>query len=108
MLRLIVLLLLTVNVLSGCSTTEVVAEQPQYCYTSETIDIKDGSRVNSRTRVECSDDQVKRLVKHRMGIASNCGTFSYWTRKGGYNVQRQGISCQKPDGSWEIVNTTGY
>ena len=63
--------------------------------------------VNSQTTVECTDDQIKRLAEVRMGMAGNCGEFTYWMRQGNRDVQRKGISCQKPDGSWEIVNTSG-
>jgi len=41
-------------------------------------------------------------------MAPNCGEFNYWMMIGGHNVQRKGISCQKPDGSWEIVHTDQY
>lgn len=94
---------------SGCSSTpRVEAQKPQYCYTSQNILLKNGEKVESATMVECTDDQIKRLTANRMGMASNCGEFSYWMRLGGQDVQRKGISCQKPDGSWEIVNTTQY
>jgi hypothetical protein len=95
--------------LVGCSSSpKVSAKKPQYCYTSQTIENKNGERVNSTTMVECSDDEVKRLFHVRSGMAPNCGVFTYWTKIGGQDVQRKGISCQKPDGSWEVVNTSGY
>jgi len=101
--------LLVGAILSGCSTNEVkLAERPQYCNTSSTKVLKDGTTSSSTILVECSDDQVRRVVERRMGIAPNCGVFTYWGKKGGYDVQRKGISCQKPDGSWEIINTSGY
>lgn len=93
----------------GCSSTpKVVAKKPQYCYTSQTIKTQNGEKVNSETTVECTDDQIKKLVQVRTGIAPNCGEFTYWMQIGGRDVQRKGISCQKPDGSWEVVNPTGY
>lgn len=91
--------------LVGCSTSpKAVADKPQYCYTNQIIKNADG-RVNSETTVECSDDRARQLSTVRMGMAGNCGTFTYWMNLGGKNVQRQGISCQKMDGSWEIVGT---
>lgn len=94
--------------LVGCSSSpKIVAQKPQYCHTSQEILIKDGEKVNSATLVECTDDQIKRLAVNRLGMASNCGEFTYWTRIGNKDVQRKGISCQKLDGSWEIINTTG-
>ena len=98
------LIVLTSLTLVGCSSApKVVAEKPQYCYTSQTIKSQNNETVNSETTVECTDDRAKQLSTVRMGMASNCGTFSYWMNLGGKNVQRQGISCQKLDGSWEIV-----
>jgi len=97
----------TLLLLSGCGSTKVAAEKPQYCYTNQTIVTENGERVNSRTTVECSDDQVKRLTVARIGIGSNCGYFNGWMKKGGTDVQYRALSCQLPDGSWEIVDTHG-
>ena len=102
------LLLASVMALTGCSSApKVQAQKPQYCYTSQTIQTQNGERVDSRTTVECTDDQIKRLAEVRLGMAANCGEFTYYMRQGSYDVERKGISCQKPDGSWEIVNTAG-
>ena len=101
-------LLALVLALTGCgSTSKVQAQKPQYCYTNQTIVTENGEKVNSRTTVECSDDQVKRLTVARVGIGSNCGYFNGWMKKGGTNVQYRALSCQLPDGSWEIVDTHG-
>lgn len=93
--------------LGGCASTQtqVVAEKPQYCHTSEDILLKNGETVSSVTRVECTDDDIKKLFQVKSGMAPNCGEFLYWMKIGGYDVQRKGVSCQRPDGSWEIVNT---
>ena len=94
---------------TGCSSQpKIAAQKPQYCYTSQTIVTENGERVNSRTQLECSDDQVKRVAIARVGIGNNCGYFNGWMKKGGQDVQYRAISCQLPDGSWEIVNTNGY
>jgi len=63
--------------------------------------------VNSETVLDCTDDQIKRVAEVRLGMAANCGEYTYWMKKGNTDVQRKGISCQKPDGSWEIINTAG-
>lgn len=98
------LIALTGLALIGCgSAPKAVAEKPQYCYTSQTIKAANAAVVSSETTVECSDDRARQLSTVRMGMAGNCGTFTYWMNLGGKNVQRQGISCQKMDGSWEIV-----
>jgi hypothetical protein len=94
--------------LTGCgSAPKVQAQKPQYCHTSQTIKTQNGERVNSETLVECTDDQIKRVAEVRLGMAANCGEYTYWMKKGNTDVQRKGISCQKPDGSWEIINTAG-
>jgi hypothetical protein len=104
---LIVALFILISFLSGCSSTpRVEARKPQYCHTSQAILTKNGEKVESATLVECTDDQVKRLTASRMGLASNCGEFTYWMQVGGNNVQRKGISCQKLDGTWEVINTS--
>ena len=96
-------------VLAGCSSApKVAAQKPQYCHTSQTIQTQNGERVDSQTVVECTDDQVKKMSSVKLGMSSNCGEFTYWMQIGGKNVQRKGISCQKPDGTWEVVNTTGH
>jgi hypothetical protein len=103
------LIAITSLVLAGCSSSpKVVAEKPQYCHTSQTIKTQNGQRIDSQTLVECTDDQIKRIAQKRLGSSPTCGEFTYWMQIGGNNVQRKGISCQKPDGSWEVINTTGY
>ena len=94
--------------MTGCSSAPTVsANKPQYCYTSQTIKTQNGEKVNSDNTLDCTDDQTKRLSATRMGLSQSCGEFTYWTQIGGRDVQRKGISCQRPDGSWEIVNTVG-
>ena len=103
----IVVAVLLLALLSGCSSApRVQAQKPQYCHTSQNIVVKNGEKVDSATLVQCTDDQIKRLAVNRLGMASNCGEFSYWMQIGGNNVQRKGISCQKLDGTWEVINTT--
>ena len=100
------LLLISLVTLTGCSSSpKVTAEKPQYCYTSQDIVIRNGEKVDSATLVQCTDDQIKRMPAVRLGMAPNCGEFSYWMQIGGRNVQKRGISCQKLDGTWEVINT---
>ncbi len=106
---LIIVAVIAITLLSGCSSSpKMQAQKPQYCHTSQEILVKNGQKVESATLVECTDDQIKRLTVNRLGMANNCGEFTYWTRIGNKNVERKGISCQKLDGSWEIINTTSY
>lgn len=99
---------LTFLSLAGCGATpKVQAKKPQYCHTNQAILLQNGKTVESATLVECSDDQIKRLTASRAGLSPYCGEFTYWMRIGGNDVQRKGISCQKPDGSWEVVDVIG-
>jgi len=100
--------LLALLSLTACSSApRVQAQKPQYCHTSQTIQIQNGEQVDSRTQLDCTDDQIKRVTTARMGLSSNCGYFNSWMKKGGRDVQYRAISCQLPDGSWEIVDTNG-
>lgn len=102
----ILAMMFVIFLLSGCSSApKVQAQKPQYCHTSQTIITEDGERVSSQTRLDCTDDQIQRVAERRIGLSPYCGEFTYWTQQGNANVQRKGISCQKPDGSWEIINT---
>jgi len=101
------LILGAVALLAGCSTTdEVVDYTPQYCYTNEQIEIQNSTKVNSATSIECTDSQVQRVQQHQVGLAENCGYFTYHMEIGGSLVTRKGISCQRMDGTWEIINTS--
>jgi len=68
-------LLLLTSILAGCSSTPQVAssaDQHQYCYTDEIIEMEDRTQVKSRTKVQCTDKpRVEHVVKDA-GIASDC------------------------------------
>jgi hypothetical protein len=93
----------------GCSSSpKITAEKPQFCYTSQTIVTENKEIVNSQTRLECTDDQVKRNLQARMGMADHCGRFTDRMIKGGKWVEYQGISCQILDShgrviGWEVI-----
>ena len=99
--------------LSGCSSSpKVQAKTEQFCdMKSKTVSIrKDGQVVDEKTVevMECNDNRIQRLFQVQSGMAPNCGEFSYWMQIGGKHVQRKGVSCQKLDGTWEVVNTAQY
>jgi type IV pilus biogenesis protein CpaD/CtpE len=100
------LLLASLLALTGCSSApKVQAQKPQYCNTNQTIAVRNGEKVDSITVLECTDDQIKRVSTARLGMSKNCGYFTGWMKKGGQDVQYRAISCQLPDGSWEVVDT---
>jgi hypothetical protein len=100
----IAIILIAGLVMTGCSSSpKILAEKPQYCYTSQTIVTENGGKVNSRTQVECTDDQIKRNIQVRLGMADHCGRFTDRMIKGGKWVEYQGISCQILDSNGSIV-----
>jgi hypothetical protein len=102
-----------IDLMAGCSSSpKVQAKTEQFCdMKSKTVSIrKDGQVVDEKTVevMECNDNRIQRLFQVQSGMAPNCGEFSYWMQIGGKHVQRKGVSCQKLDGTWEVVNTAQY
>lgn len=98
---------------TGCSSApKVKAKSEQYCdLKTQTVSIrKDGKVVDEKSIevMECNDNRIQRLFQVQSGMAPNCGEFTYWMMIGGKNVQRKGVSCQRPDGNWEVVNTSEF
>lgn len=90
--------------LVGCSSNpKVAAQKPQYCYTSQTIVTENGERVTSKTQVECTDDQFKRLTSVRMGLADHCGIAYRTLNVGGKLVEYEIPSCQVLDRSGNVI-----
>ena len=90
--------------LTGCGSTPP-KQVGQFCHTSKTVEVDNGSSVSSKTTVSCSDDPVERIVMKRTGIASNCGEYRYVMNLNGKPVERRSYACKKWDGTWEIVPT---
>ena len=71
MTRLLALFLLLTSI-AGCSSTEVVERKPNPCVTDWGATVKNGHKVDSYTRVQCTDKpQVEHVVKD-IGVASDC------------------------------------
>ena len=101
---LIILMVIAISLLSGCSSApKVQAQKPQYCHTSQTIKTQNGERVDSETVVECTDDQFKRLTAVRMGMADHCGISNRTIQSGGKLVNIQVKSCAILDHNGSIV-----
>jgi len=94
--------LLLVALIAGCSSSPKQAAAP-YCYTNQDIRVQNGERVNSETRLQCSDNPVDRMAIRNYGISPHCGEYVYNMTIGGKNVQRRGYACQKLDGTYEVV-----
>lgn len=89
--------------LTGCSSTPKVVDQTQYCHTSSTTVLKDGTNSSSETVVECTDKPNPRAVFDNGYDMSKCG----WARQsypvGGQRVTSYTMACQLQDGSWTYV-----
>ncbi len=96
--------------LSACASKPAIkAKSEQYCdLKSTTVVVKNQHGVLEEQTVEilkCNDNEIDRLFLAQSGMAANCGEFTYWMKIGDRDVRRKGVSCQKLDGKWEIVNT---
>lgn len=98
------LVIIVALIMAGCSSAPKQTAS-QYCHTSQEMRVKDNERVSSETLVKCNDDPVERVVIKRAGIAQNCGEYTYWMTLNGKPVERRAVSCQKWNGTWEIVPT---
>lgn len=101
------LVLLWVTVLAGCASSGQQQTHShhldEYCYTKERIEINNNETVNSNTVVECNDNVIDRIVVKQAGLAENCGISQFQQKIGGKIEYRQAITCQFPDGSWDII-----
>lgn len=90
-------------IMAGCSSAPKQTTQAPYCYTNQDIRVKDGERVSSDTRLQCSDNPVERMAIRNYGISPHCGEYKYQMTIQGQIVTRRGYACQKIDGTYEIV-----
>jgi hypothetical protein len=97
--------LVVLVLLPGCSSapksSRLVADQ--YCYTSQTIETEDQSRVSSKTTVKCSDDPIEKYVPAKMGLAKDCYESHIPLNRNGRLIHEKIYVCQKLNGSYDIV-----
>jgi len=107
--RTLVLSVLVLALTACASKPAVRAKSEQYCdLKTTTIVVKNQHGILEEQTVEvlkCNDNEIDRLFLAQSGMAANCGEFTYWMKIGDRDVRRKGVSCQKLDGNWEIVNT---
>lgn len=107
MLKYLIISVLAVNLLSGCSSAPKTYQSP-YCYTDETVRMKDNAVVSSESVHECTDRPGRQAEIQRAGIDASCEEFWYNEVRRGGLVKQRGVRCEKFDGSWEILNINGY
>ena len=108
-LKLTLGLTLGLILVSNAAARELDQPDDQICDVETRVTVVqkvDGTQEESSVKyVRCNDNPTQRLFQMQSGMAKNCGEFTYWMKIGGRDVPRKGVSCQKLDGSWEIVNT---
>lgn len=88
-------------VLAGCASSPTRLPRDQFCYTSQVIETEDKQTVNSRVRVQCTDDPVERYVPAKLGIAKDCITTYIQMLHGMERVS----ACKRFDGRYDIVES---
>jgi hypothetical protein len=91
---------------TACSGKTVDYKSP-YCYTDQTIVLKDGADVSSETILECSDRPGKQAEIQRAGIDKACREFEYTEVRYGKRYLQRGVQCEYPDGSVEVLDLNG-
>lgn len=106
---LILVMMLAIFFLSGCSSAPRKQPNEQFCDLRSQTDVsydKDGQIINQRTKdvMVCSDNQIEKVAIRKAGIAQNCGEYIYYIQLGGNMVEQRGIACKKFNGAWEVIN----
>ena len=68
----IALLILGAVLIQGCASKQLTADRPEYCHTTKDILVKNGTDVESMTKVECTDKIADQNFLARSGIATDC------------------------------------
>ena len=108
MLR-IALLIIGAVLIQGCASKQLTAERPEYCHTTKDILVKNGTDVESMTKVECTDKISDQNFLARSGISKDCREYYNRVVIGGQEKYKRGFVCKKLNkngehGGWEIVN----
>ena len=98
MVKYLLFSLITASLLTGCASSgiDTASVEPQYCYTDETINIKDGNTVSSSQKIDCSDKpRVEHFVKTQ-GMASDCIPYEDRVNINGRTTNVKGFICAFP------------
>jgi len=104
----LLLLIITVSVLAGCGSTPKPQQTSKWCYTKQEIRLQNNERISSDAKTTCSDDPVDHIPAVRLGLSDSCGWYIQQLKLGGRDVQKRMVSCQSPDGSWDMVDPTTF
>lgn len=100
-------ILSAVLILGGCASKPRTSRlaSDQYCFTNQTIDVADGTKVSSQTQIKCTDDPIEKYVPVRMGIAKDCSRHYISMNLNGRLVKEEIIACQKFDGVLDVIDS---
>lgn len=96
------LVLLLAATLVGCSSAPKPQRVSQFCFTTKNVVLDNGETVSSKVQVSCSDDPTTRYLPAKVGLSPQCGWSKQYVRKGNGYVEHAFVSCQRPDGLWEV------
>jgi len=92
------------SLLVGCSSTPSMnPDAPQYCETTEQIDVVNGHTVSSKVRLDCSDSPAKRAKL----VGVDPKTCRPWQKKvmfNGTTKELHGYLCKDENGNWRPLN----
>lgn len=97
-------LLLLITSIAGCSSNPTVnPDTPQYCETSEQIDVVNGKTVNSKVTLNCSDSPSKRAKL--VGVdPKRCRSWEKQIEINGTTKVLYGYLCRDENGNWRPLN----
>lgn len=98
----ILLLGLLAVAIAGCSSAPKKEKVSQFCFTTKNVMLENGQTVSSKVQVSCSDDPTTRYLPAKVGLSPQCGWSKQYVRKGNGYVEHAFVSCQRPDGLWEV------
>lgn len=88
--------------LIGCASAPPPKTTAQFCFTTKNVVLENGQTVSSRVQVDCSDDPTTRYLPAKVGLSPRCGWSKQYVKKGSGYVEQAFVSCQRPDGLWEV------
>jgi hypothetical protein len=88
--------------LVGCASAPPPRPAGQFCFTTKNIVLENGQSVSSKVQVSCSDDPTTRYLPAKVGLSPSCGWSKQYVKKGNGYVEQAFVSCQRPDGVWEV------
>jgi len=88
--------------LGGCASAPPPKPVSQFCFTTKNVVLENGQSVSSRVQVSCSDDPTTRYLPAKVGLSPQCGWSKQYVKKGSGYVEHAFVSCQRPDGLWEV------